>query len=114
MTTALLSMTSPPCRCRRSRSPFRSVSSFTAWQGLEHGQSGQIGAGQAEREAEVVLDPGTGRGLAAGADAVQQHGVQALGRPVDRGRQAGWTSADDRDVNRLGGRTTVTQAKLLG
>ena len=34
MTTALLSMTSPPCRCRRSRSPFRAVSSLTAWHGL--------------------------------------------------------------------------------
>jgi hypothetical protein len=69
-------------------------------QRLEHGPAGQIGTGKAEREAEVVLDPGACRGLPAGADGVQQHGIQALGRPVDRGGQAGRARADDRDVNR--------------
>ncbi|MGH3404409.1 MAG: LysR substrate-binding domain-containing protein [Streptosporangiaceae bacterium] len=48
---------------------------------LEHGPAGQVGTGQAERETEVVLDPGAGRGLPAGAHSVQQHSVQALGRP---------------------------------
>jgi hypothetical protein len=48
-------------------------------QRLEHGQAGQIGAGQAEREADVVLDPGAGRGLPAGADASSS----TVSRPSD-------------------------------
>src|SRR5690349_24708053 len=82
----------------------------TELQRLEHGQAGQISTGQAEREAEVVLDPGAGRGLPAGADGVQQHGVQAFGRPVDGGGQTGWPRADDRYVNRLAGRAPVAKA----
>ena len=39
-------------------------------QRLENGAAGQVGAGEAEREAEVVLDPGAGRGLPARADGV--------------------------------------------
>ena len=62
-------------------------------------------AGDARREAEVVLDPRALPGLAAGGLALDQHRAQPLRRAVDRGGQPGRAAADDRRGRRtsLGG-----------
>ena len=58
----------------------------------------QLAAGDPGREAEVVLDPRGGAGLAAEGDRVDRLRVEALGGAVDRGRQAGRAAADDDQV----------------
>ena len=50
------------------------------------------------REAQVVLDPGRGAGLAAGGDTLDALGVEALGGRVDGGSQPGRAGADHKDV----------------
>ncbi len=52
-------------------------------------------------KAEVVLDARAGAGLAAGRRALEHQHVEALGRGVDRGGEAGRAGADDHHVAHL-------------
>ena len=65
---------------------------------LVGGAPRQVGAAQAGREAEVVLDPARLAGLPAGRLALDHHRAQALGGAVDRRRQPGGPAADDDQV----------------
>ena len=81
--------------------------------GLGHGSARQVGAGQAGREAQVVVDPRRGPGLAARGLPLHHQGLESLGRPVDGGGQAGRSAAhDDQVVERQGG--VRPQADPLG
>ena len=71
--------------------------------------AGEVGAGQAAREAEVVLDPARHPRLAAGRLALDEDGLQALGRAVDRRGQSGGAAADDHEVVVLGRRARRTR-----
>ena len=73
----------------------------------------QLVAGDAGREAEVVLDPRGGAGLAAGRLALDHDRPQPLRRAVDGRRQAGRAGADDHRVV-LGGRRLRAQPEQLG
>ena len=58
--------------------------------GLLQRATGELVAGHAGREAEVILDPRGGTGLTAGSLTFHDDGAQPLGRPVDRrGQPAG-------------------------
>ena len=60
--------------------------------------AGEVGARQAVREAEVVLDPRALPGLAARRGALDEHGPQPLRGAVDRGGEPGRAAADDHEV----------------
>ena len=66
--------------------------------GLQDGAVGQLGAGDAGREAEIVLDARRRPGLAAGGERVQRERVESLRRAVHRRREAGGAGADDDQV----------------
>ena len=68
---------------------------------LGDGPAGELGAADAGREAEVVLDPARGAGLAAQRRALDDQRVEALGGSVDRGGQARRAGADDEQVDLL-------------
>jgi len=74
---------------------------------------GELGAREALREAEVVLDPRALAGLAAGRLPLDQHGPQPLRRAVDGRRKTRGAAADDDQIveGELGARV---QAELLG
>ncbi len=63
--------------------------------------AGQLGAADPRREAEVVLDPPRGAGLAAEHGALDDQRVEALRGAVDRGAEAGRPAADDEQVDLL-------------
>ena len=64
--------------------------------GLDYGALRQFGAGDPCREAQVVLDPGGGTGLAAGGDRLQCHRVQPVrGAVHGRGRTRRSGTHDD-------------------
>ena len=65
---------------------------------LGHRAVREVGAGEALREAEVVLDRRALTGLTAGRLALDDDGAQALGGGVDRGGQPGRAGADDAQV----------------
>ena len=62
------------------------------------GAVGQLAAGHAGREAEVVLDPHAAAGLAPGRRALEHHGVQPLGGAVDSRGQSRRPGPDDGQV----------------
>ena len=72
--------------------------------GLLQGPAGELVAGHARREAEVVLDPGRRAGLAAGRLPLDHDRPQALRRAVHGGGQARGPGADDDRVVLGGGR----------
>ena len=74
------------------------ISSAPNFGGLPAGPVGELGAGDAVGEAEVVLDPRALPGLAAGGVPLDEHGAQALRRAVDRRAQPGRAAADDDEV----------------
>jgi len=78
--------------------PGRHAEHRAEFPGLDDRPVGQVGAGDAGGEAEVVLDPGRGAGLPAGGDRVDRQGLQPFGGAVDRGGQAGRARADDEQV----------------
>ena len=82
--------------------------------GLDEGAAGQRLAGDAGREAQVVLDPGAGAGLPAEAAGVEHHHRQALGGGVDRRRQAGRAGADDGHVEELAPGAPADQPEARG
>jgi hypothetical protein len=59
---------------------------------------GQLGAGDAGREAEVVLDPRRGTRLATERGRVDHHRREPLGCRVDGGAEAARPAADDQRV----------------
>ena len=65
---------------------------------LGHRSLGEVGAGEAARKTEVVLDGGTLARLAARCLPLDDHRVEPLGGRVDRRGQAGRAAADDADV----------------
>ena len=65
---------------------------------LRHRAVGEVGAGEALGEAEVVLDRRALPGLAARGVALDDDGLQPLGGGVHRGGEAGRAGADDAEV----------------
>ena len=61
----------------------------------------ELPAGQAVREAQVVLDPGGLARLAAGRVLLDEHGAQPLGRAVDRRAEPGRAAAHHHEVVEL-------------
>ena len=68
---------------------------------LADGAAGELGAADAGREAEVVLDPARRSGLAAERGALDDQRVEPLGGAVDGGGEAGGAAADDEQVDFL-------------
>ncbi len=66
--------------------------------GLGVGAIRELLPGDAEREAQVVLDARARAGLPAGGAGVEHQHVEAFRGAVDRGGQAGGPGADDDDV----------------
>ena len=66
--------------------------------GLGVGAAAEIGAGDAGRKAEIVLDAGAGAGLPAGRFGLDDDSAEAFTGAVDRGGETGGTCADDDDV----------------
>ena len=75
---------------------------------LDRGPRREVLARDAVREADVVLDPRAGAGLPADGDRVERHGVEPLGRAVDRGGEAGRSGADDDEVEQVARRCRGT------
>ena len=96
--------TSPPSRCTcrvvgvDPRDLARDEDLGTEPPRLLQRPAGKLVAGDARREAEVVLDPGRGARLAARGLALDHDRPQALRGAVDRGREAGRAGADDHRV----------------
>ena len=67
---------------------------------LDRPALGQLGAGDPGGEAEVVLDPRGGGGLAADGDGVEQDRRETLRCAVDGRGDPGRTGADDDEVHR--------------
>ena len=79
--------------------------------GLDDRAVGQLCAGDARGEAEVVLDLRRRRRLTSGGDSVEYDGRQPLRGAVHRRRQPRWTGADNQQVTRtLGGGAQADQA----
>ena len=74
---------------------------------------GQVGAGDAGREAEVVLDPRARARLPAGRDHVDAQRSQPLGCAVDGGGEPGRAAADDDEVEAAVGQASDGQAEVL-
>ncbi len=107
---AATSMPSPNCTTRAG--PFaRSAGDVARGEdlgaeldGLPAGPVGELGAGHAVGEAEVVLDPRRLAGLAAGRLPLDQQGAQPLRRAVDGGAETGRPATDDDEVVEVRGR----------
>ena len=69
--------------------------------GLRDGPGGELGAADAGREAEVVLDPARRARLAAEGAALDDERVEAFGRAVDGRAEPGRTAPDDNEVDLL-------------
>ena len=78
---------------------------------LDDGPLRQVGTRDAHWEPEVVLDPRGRAGLAAGRRHLDAQGPQALGRPVDRGRQTGRPPTDHDEVEESFGQAGRGQAE---
>ena len=74
----------------------------------------QLVARDARREAEVVLDPRRGAGLAAGRLALDDDRAQALRRAVHGGGEARGPGADDRPCRTRRRSASVREAEQLG
>ena len=68
---------------------------------LGDGAAGQLRAADPRREAEVVLDPARGPGLAAEHGALDHQRVEPLGGAVDGGAEPGRAAAEDQQVDLL-------------
>src|SRR5216684_8549693 len=79
---------------------------------LDNGAPREIATTQAVREAEIVFNPRTHARLSAGSIAFDDYGMQTFGRAVHCSSQSGRTSANDRQVIKVGLRAS-TQAYFL-
>jgi hypothetical protein len=68
---------------------------------LDDRPAGELRSADPGRETVVVLDPPRGARLPAERGALDHQRLQALGRPVDRGAEAGRPAADDEQVDLL-------------
>src|SRR4029077_14925217 len=59
---------------------------------------GELGAAQARRKPEVVLDPARLAGLTPGSSPLDHDRLQALGRAVHGGGEASGATADDHEI----------------
>src|SRR5689334_8281033 len=73
---------------------------------------GELGAADTTREAEIVLDPRAGAGLAAQGRALHQHGPQPFRGGIQRRAQPSGATAEDGDVVLLA-RRVMEPAELL-
>ena len=74
--------------------------------GLPAGSVGELGAGHAVGETEVVLDARALPRLPSRRPPLDQHRAQALRRGVYGGAKPGRSTADDHDVVEVGGRAS--------
>src|SRR5207237_3680870 len=65
---------------------------------LKLSEPGQFAATNAGRESKEVFDEGRGTGLSAGRITFQNDCLQSLGCGIHRCSQAGWSSANNREV----------------
>src|SRR5262249_41480262 len=65
---------------------------------LRKGAARERLAGNARREAQIILDARARTGLAAEGARVEHGDREAFGRRIDRGRKSGRAAADDRNV----------------
>ena len=71
-------------------------------------------AGDAGREAEIVLDLGAGARLTAGRDALDDDRARPFGGGVDGGGEPGRAGTDDGDVVDALGSSCLGQAEVIG
>ena len=69
---------------------------------LQQRVAGQFGAGDASREAEIVLDPRAGACLASRRQAFEDDDIQTFGGAVDRCSEPRGTGTDDDQIVHLG------------
>ena len=81
---------------------------------LDRGTRRELFAGDAVREADVVLDARAGTGLSTGGDRVERHGVESFRGSVHRGREAGRTASHDDEVEHVSGRWPERESEMLG
>src|ERR671935_1444853 len=80
---------------------------------LESRPPGELGAGEARRKAEVVLDPRARARLAARGEALDHERAEALRGGVDRRGEPGRATAEHHDVEALAVELG-SQPKLIG
>ena len=78
---------------------------------LGDGAARELGAGDAGREAEVVLDPARRAGLPAERGALDDERVEPLGGAVDRRAETRGPAADDQQVDLLARRELAADAE---
>ncbi|MGC4033764.1 MAG: hypothetical protein QM754_18935 [Tepidisphaeraceae bacterium] len=81
---------------------------------LQHAAGGQLRAAKACREADEVFDTAAAARLPAGAELVEDDGVEAFTGGVDGGGQPGRAAADDGQVDLLPFRAPAPDAGLFG
>src|SRR5919197_5132194 len=80
---------------------------------LERRPPGEVGAGEARRKAEVVLDASARARLTARGEALDHERAETLGGGVDRRGEPGRTAAEHNDVEGLAV-DLGSQAELVG
>src|SRR5277367_3232370 len=65
---------------------------------LHAGAPSQVPAGEACGKAKIILNPGTHAGLSTRGLSLDQRGLQALRRTINRGGKAGRTAAHDHQI----------------
>src|SRR4051794_6432919 len=80
---------------------------------LERRPPGELGAGEARRKAEVVLDPRARARLTSRGEALDHERAEALGGGVDRRGEPGRAAAQDDDVEALA-IYLASQPELIG
>ena len=100
----------PVSRLERDR-PVRRRGPSAELARLYHRAAGQLGAADAGRKAEVVLDPARLAGLATEAVAVDEQRVEALGGAVDGGAEPSRAGADNEQVDLLARRELAADSE---
>lgn len=82
--------------------------------GLRESARGELLAGDAGREAKVVLDPGAGAGLAAGSVRFQDQHVEPFGGRIHGGGQSRRAGSHDHDIADVRLVDGVVEAEAIG